>query len=94
MSTQDTPSITDSVRAAFAVSRTAAPNRARTRARHRASRLRLLERFCARPRSAGSGAGRRARLGALSAKTLLDFRASDNDKWQIVHGWLRDWVKD
>jgi hypothetical protein len=20
---------------------------------------------------------------------LLDFRASDNDKWQIVHGWLR-----
>jgi hypothetical protein len=25
---------------------------------------------------------------------LLDFRASDNDKWQIVHGWLRDWVKD
>jgi hypothetical protein len=19
---------------------------------------------------------------------LLDFRASDNDKWQIVHGWL------
>jgi hypothetical protein len=24
----------------------------------------------------------------------LDFRASDNDKWQIVHGWLRDWVKD
>ena len=25
---------------------------------------------------------------------LLDFRASDNDKWQIVHGWLRDSVKD
>jgi hypothetical protein len=25
---------------------------------------------------------------------LLDFRASDNDKWQIVHGWLRDWVED
>jgi hypothetical protein len=25
---------------------------------------------------------------------LLDFRASDNDKWQIVHGWLRDWAKD
>jgi hypothetical protein len=25
---------------------------------------------------------------------LLDFRASDNDKSQIVHGWLRDWVKD
>jgi hypothetical protein len=25
---------------------------------------------------------------------LLDFRARDNDKWQIVHGWLRDWVKD
>jgi hypothetical protein len=25
---------------------------------------------------------------------LLDFRASDNDKWQTVHGWLRDWVKD
>jgi hypothetical protein len=23
---------------------------------------------------------------------LLDFRAGD--KWQIVHGWLRDWVKD
>jgi hypothetical protein len=25
---------------------------------------------------------------------LLDFRASDNNKWQIVHGWLRDWVED
>jgi hypothetical protein len=25
---------------------------------------------------------------------LLDFRASDPDKWQIVHGWLRDSVKD
>jgi tRNA threonylcarbamoyladenosine biosynthesis protein TsaB len=25
---------------------------------------------------------------------LLDFHASDNDKWQIVYGWLRDWVKD
>ena len=24
---------------------------------------------------------------------LLDFRAV-GDKWQIVHGWLRDWVKD
>jgi hypothetical protein len=25
---------------------------------------------------------------------LLDFRASDNDKWQIVHGWLRERLKD
>ena len=25
---------------------------------------------------------------------LLDFRASVNDEWQIVHGWLRDWAKD
>ena len=25
---------------------------------------------------------------------LLDFHASDNDKWQIVYGRLRDWVKD
>jgi len=25
---------------------------------------------------------------------LLDFRASDNDKWQIVHGWLQDRLEE
>ena len=25
---------------------------------------------------------------------LLDFRASDNNKWQIVHSWLRDRLED
>jgi hypothetical protein len=26
--------------------------------------------------------------------SLLDFRAVGNDKWQIVHGWLRDRLED
>jgi hypothetical protein len=30
----------------------------------------------------------------MKGQTFSIFRASDNDKWQIVHGWLRDWVKD
>jgi hypothetical protein len=25
---------------------------------------------------------------------LLDFRAVDDEKWQIVHGWLRDRLGD
>jgi hypothetical protein len=25
---------------------------------------------------------------------LLDFRAVSDDKWQIVHGWLRDRLED
>jgi hypothetical protein len=25
---------------------------------------------------------------------LLDFRAVADDKWQIVHGWLRDRLED
>jgi hypothetical protein len=25
---------------------------------------------------------------------LLDFRAVDDEKWQIVHGWLRDRLED
>jgi len=26
--------------------------------------------------------------------SLLDFRAVSDDKWQIVHGWIRDRLKD
>ena len=25
---------------------------------------------------------------------LLDFRAVDDEKWQIVHGWLQDRLED